>query len=108
LEGCDALSAVDLDVALEQPVATLSGGEQQRLSCARALLRPVELLLADEPTGALDAGNRDVVLRLLQDRNQAGVTVVVVTHDPAVVRVCGRTLQLGQTTIGLGARTSNI
>jgi len=102
-----ALRTVDLDAALEQPVATLSGGEQQRLACARVLLRPVELLLADEPTGALDAGNRDAVLHLIQHWNQEGVTVVVVTHDPVVVSVCGRTVQLGQTTIGLGARTSN-
>lgn len=102
-----ALRAVDLDSVLEQPVATLSGGEQQRLACARVLLRPVELLLADEPTGALDSGNRDTVLHLMQHWNQEGMTVVVVTHDPAVVKVCERTLTLGEAPIGLGSRGSH-
>lgn len=89
-----ALRRVGLDVPLNQPVATLSGGEQQRLAFARILLRPVEVLLADEPTGSLDEGNRDALLQLLRDLNHEGTTVVVVTHDPAVERACQRSIRL--------------
>ena len=59
------------------------------------MLKPCDLILADEPTGSLDAGNRDEVLTLLQDMNAGGKTVVVVTHDPGVARACTREVGLG-------------
>lgn len=63
----------------------LSGGERQRVAVARALINRPRLILADEPTGALDAGNSATVLDLLLDaQHEIGATLVVVTHDPAV------------------------
>lgn len=78
----------------ERPVYTLSGGEQQRVAIARLMLKPCDLILADEPTGSLDAANRDEVLALLTELNSAGTTMVVVTHDPLVADRCNRTIEL--------------
>ncbi len=88
-----ALEQVGLDVALTDRISTLSGGEQQRLTVARLLLRPADVVLADEPTGSLDPANRDAIPGLLKDLHSSGRAVVVVTHDP-VVAVCDRAVPL--------------
>lgn len=90
-----ALERVGLAGTERKKIYQLSGGEQQRVAIARAMLKPCDLILADEPTGSLDAGNRDEVLTLLQDMNAGGKTVVVVTHDPGVARACTREVGLG-------------
>lgn len=90
----DALENVGLDKDLAQPVSTLSGGEQQRLAFARLLLRPTELILADEPTGSLDPDNRDAILALLDQRHRTGVAIVIATHDRAVLAICQRSIAL--------------
>lgn len=71
----------------KKKIYQLSGGEQQRVSIAKLLLKSPDIILADEPTGSLDADNRDSVMSLLQDLNAVGKTVILVTHDP-VVRNC--------------------
>ncbi len=72
----------------------LSGGEQQRVAIARALANEPTLLLADEPTGSLDSRSGAAILSLFQDLNRAGVTVVLVTHDPSVAAHARRQVQI--------------
>lgn len=75
-----------------RPVYTLSGGEQQRVAIARLLIKPCDLILADEPTGSVDAENRDSILAVLRQLNNAGKTLVIVTHDDVVAGACDRRL----------------
>ncbi len=72
----------------------LSGGQQQRVSIARALVNGGQVILADEPTGALDSVSSEEVLRVLQELNRQGHTVIIVTHDAAVAAHAHRTIEL--------------
>ena len=87
---------VGLADAGRKKVYELSGGEQQRVAIARLLLKPCDLVLADEPTGSLDAENRDEVLRMLCELNKSGKTIVLVTHDEQVAQSCDRVIALGE------------
>jgi len=89
-----ALEKVNLSGYEKKKVFQLSGGEQQRVSVAKLLLKSPDIILADEPTGSLDAGNRDVIMSLLKDLNDSGKTVVVVTHDPVVKASAKESLML--------------
>jgi putative ABC transport system ATP-binding protein len=90
----DALAHVGLPGAEDRRIYSMSGGEQQRVAVARLLLKPCDIVLADEPTGSLDTANRDVVLGLLRELNQQGKTVIVATHDDVVVNACTRVVRL--------------
>ena len=72
----------------------LSGGQQQRVSIARALMNGADVILADEPTGALDTQSGADVLKVLKDLNAEGHTVILITHDPAVADYANRTIQI--------------
>ena len=72
----------------DRQVEELSGGQMQRVACARGFVVGAGILLADEPTSELDEGNRSVVLAELHEEAARGSVVVVATHDPAVVDAC--------------------
>ncbi|MBX7152041.1 ABC transporter ATP-binding protein [bacterium] len=72
----------------------LSGGQQQRVAVSRAVVAKPKLILADEPTGNLDSAHGEEVMRLLTDLNQAGTTIVMVTHSPSHAEYAGRVIHL--------------
>jgi putative ABC transport system ATP-binding protein len=93
-EALDALNRVGLRDRANHTPAQLSGGEQQRVCIARALINDPKIILADEPTGNLDAANEEIVLRLLRELHDQGRTIIMVTHDPVVARLADRRLEL--------------
>jgi putative ABC transport system ATP-binding protein len=94
LEALDALDRVGLKERAHHVPAHLSGGEQQRVCIARALINDPRIILADEPTGNLDAQNEEIVLQLLREFHRQERTIVMVTHDPVVARLADRRIEL--------------
>ncbi|EDO8589380.1 ABC transporter ATP-binding protein [Campylobacter jejuni] len=88
------LEKVGLSHRLTHLPSQLSGGEQQRVCIARALINNPELLLADEPTGNLDEANEQIVLQTLQKLKNEGKTIVLITHNPDLAKFADRTLIL--------------
>jgi putative ABC transport system ATP-binding protein len=93
-EAAEALRRVGLGDRLEHLPSQLSGGEQQRVCVARALINQPNLILADEPTGNLDEVNEAMVLGLFTELHRAGHTIVMVTHDVEVGRRAERRIEL--------------
>jgi putative ABC transport system ATP-binding protein len=93
-EAAEALVQVGLGHRLKHLPSALSGGEKQRVCIARALINRPKLILADEPTGSLDAENERAVIDLFQALHDRGQTIVMVTHDPVVGRRADRQIQL--------------
>ena len=90
----DYLERVGLGDWAEHLPSELSGGQKQRVAVARALIAKPRVLLADEPTGALDSKTSDQLMGLLTEVNESGVTVVIVTHEPDIAARCRRTVRL--------------
>mgnify|MGYP001159286199 CR=1 FL=1 len=87
-------ATLGLDGALHRPFSEMSGGEAQRIRLAVAMAEQPDLILADEPTASLDAGNAMSVVASLRRVTDLGATLVVATHDPRVADACGQAVRL--------------
>lgn len=95
LDAAEVLREVGLKDRLDNFPAQLSGGEQQRVSIARALAKNPKLLLCDEPTGALDYNTGKSILKLLQDTcRERGMTVILITHNSAIAPMADRVIKI--------------
>ena len=87
-----ALERVGLAERVDFKPNQLSGGQMQRVAIARAMVNDPKILLADEPTGALDTKSSQQVMDLFQKLNEEGVTILMITHDPEIAQYAGRTV----------------
>jgi len=90
----ECLARVGLLDKADRLPGNLSGGEQQRVAIARALVKDSRVLFADEPTGSLDKATGEQIMELLTELNGEGLTVVMVTHDPAYAELAQRTIHI--------------
>ena len=104
--AADLLGQLGLADRLDHRPGELSGGQQQRVSVARALMNGGEVILADEPTGALDTKSSKEMIELLLDLNRKGHTIVMVTHDPEVAQHAHRTIEISDGRIISDTRTA--
>ncbi len=90
----ESLNRVDMHAQSRQPVHTLSGGQRQRVAIARALINNPSIILADEPTGALDTQNQEQVMRLLMNLVHEGKTLIMATHNLDLAARCSRVIKI--------------
>lgn len=90
----EALISVGLEEHMDKRPMQLSGGQQQRVAIARAIVNNPAFILADEPTGALDSGTTEDIMQLFKKLNQAGNTIIVVTHNPEVAKQCHSIIEI--------------
>ena len=93
-QSIDMLNLMGLEKQINQKSSQLSGGQQQRVAIARALINNPSVILADEPTGALDQKNGEEIMDILKELNKKGKTVIIVTHDEKVSDYCSRKLRI--------------
>ncbi len=98
-ETLDKLGLLEL---INEKIYCLSGGEQQRVALAKIMIKPSSIILADEPTGSLDVGNRDTVMKILKEINLGGKTIVLVTHDLEITKYATRVIKIPKHCIGAG------
>ena len=89
-----ALKSVGMDGMAKKPVNKLSGGQKQRVAIARAIVNKPSVILADEPTGALDSKTAAEIMELFHELNKKGHTVIIVTHDLEIANQCDRIIEI--------------
>lgn len=89
-----ALEEVGMGEYAKKPCNKLSGGQKQRVAIARAIVNDPAMILADEPTGALDTKTSDEIMELFHELNEQGKTIIIVTHDPLVAEQCDRIIEI--------------
>lgn len=92
----EALEKLGLLELKNEKIYCLSGGEQQRVALAKIMIKPSSIILADEPTGSLDVGNRDLVMKILKEINLGGKTIVLVTHDQEITKYATRVVKISK------------
>ena len=90
----NALKAVEMDSMANKPVSKLSGGQKQRVAIARAIVNEPSIILADEPTGALDTKTSTEIMKLFHTLNDQGKTIIIVTHDLEIAKQCDRIIEI--------------
>lgn len=100
----EALTNVDMYRFAHHRPSQLSGGQQQRVAIARALVNQPSIILADEPTGALDSKTSAEVMQLFHQLHSQGSTVVIITHDPSVAEQCQRIIRINDGCIEPGVK----
>ena len=88
------LDQLDIYNKCNELAKNLSGGQKQRVAIARAIINKPKIILADEPTGALDQKNTEEIMRIFKNLNKEGVTIIIVTHNPAVASYCDREIKI--------------
>lgn len=89
-----ALDSVGMSAFAHNRSNKLSGGQKQRVAIARAIVNDPSIILADEPTGALDSKTSEEIMKLFKELNERGRTVIIVTHDPKVAEQCERVIEI--------------
>lgn len=98
----ETLDKLGLLKLINEKIYCLSGGEQQRVALAKIMIKPSSIILTDEPTGSLDVGNRDTVMKILKEINLGGKTIVLVTHDLEITKYATRVIKIPKHGIGAG------
>ena len=93
-KALSALKSVGIEELAKKLCSKLSGGQKQRVAIARAIVNEPSMILADEPTGALDTKTSAEIMELFKSLNKQGRTVVIVTHDPKIAEQCGRVIEI--------------
>lgn len=93
-KALSALKSVGIEDLAKKPCNKLSGGQKQRVAIARAIVNDPSMILADEPTGALDTKTSEEIMNLFKSLNKHGKTIVIVTHDPKVANQCDRIIEI--------------
>lgn len=93
-KAMEALERVGMEEMADQPAREMSGGQKQRIAIARAIVNDPDVILADEPTGALDTETAARILELFLELNREGKTIVIVTHDPGIAARCKKIIEI--------------
>lgn len=93
-KAIDILRQLEMDQLADKKVNKLSGGQKQRVAIARAMINQPGILLADEPTGALDVKTSEEIMGVFKKLNEQGTTVIIITHDLEVARACDRVVEI--------------